>query len=72
MTDFARQIIGRDITNTGMITAFALITKLIQFESLIKAIKDEFKYKPELISSNIKLMKQIQKYIIENKKIRLK
>jgi 2-oxoacid:acceptor oxidoreductase gamma subunit (pyruvate/2-ketoisovalerate family) len=60
ITKLAMEILGRPITNTGLLAAFAKITGLIRFESLVLGLKEIFADKPELVEKNIKLMKEVQ------------
>jgi pyruvate ferredoxin oxidoreductase gamma subunit len=59
ITKLAVEILGRPITNTGLLAAFAAITGLIKFESLVLAVRELFVDKPALIDKNIEFMKQV-------------
>lgn len=59
MTKIAMETLGRPITNTGLLAAFAAITSDIRFESLVKAVKQRFEDKPEMVIKNIELMKKV-------------
>lgn len=59
VTKIAIETLGRPFTNTGLLAAFATITKIIKFESLVKAVKERFENKPQMIVKNIELMKKI-------------
>ena len=59
VTKLAIENLGRPITNTAMLAAFAKITGLIKFESLVKAVKQRFEQKPKLVIKNIELMKKV-------------
>lgn len=59
ITKLAIEILGRPLTNTGLLAAFAKITKMIQFESLVKAVKQLFENKPQIVVKNIELMKKV-------------
>jgi len=53
-TEIALEIIGKNITNTVILGAFAKYTGLITLEALKKAIKEKFADKgPEIIAKNI-------------------
>ncbi len=59
VTKLAVEILGRPVTNTGLLAIFAKATGLVTFASLVKAVEERFADKPELIVKNIELMKKI-------------
>lgn len=59
VTKLAVEVLGRPITNTGLLAAYAKITGVIRFESLVMAVKELFADKVDLVEKNIKLMKKI-------------
>jgi 2-oxoacid:acceptor oxidoreductase gamma subunit (pyruvate/2-ketoisovalerate family) len=61
VTALALEILGRPVVNTGLLAIFAQATGLIKFESLVKAVRQQFADKAELIEKNIKLMERIQR-----------
>ncbi len=63
VTKLAIEILGRPVANTGLLAAFAKITGLIKFESLEKAVKENFEGKDDLIKKNIALMEKINETI---------
>lgn len=54
----ALEIIGKNIVNTVILSAFAKATGLITLESLKKAIAEKFNGNDELIAKNIKAVEQ--------------
>jgi pyruvate ferredoxin oxidoreductase gamma subunit len=63
VTKLAIEILGRPVANTGLLAAFAKITGLIKFDSLERAVREQFADKPDLIDKNIELMKVVNKMI---------
>ena len=60
VTKLALELLGRPATNTGLLAAFAKASGIIKIESLIKAIEDKFKNKPEVLKKNIELINRIE------------
>ncbi|MCK4521946.1 MAG: 2-oxoacid:acceptor oxidoreductase family protein [Nanoarchaeota archaeon] len=50
---------GQDFVNTVMIVVFAKITKLVSKDSLLKAIGDRFKSKPEALKKNKEILEKV-------------
>ena len=57
-TKIALKIIGKNIVNTVILSAFAKATGLITLMSLKKAIEEKFAGQPNLIAKNIKAIEQ--------------
>ena len=57
-TKIALEVIGKNIVNTVILGAFAKATGLVSLESLKLAIKEKFAGREDLISKNIKAIKQ--------------
>ncbi|MCD6492841.1 MAG: pyruvate ferredoxin oxidoreductase subunit gamma [Archaeoglobaceae archaeon] len=64
-TKMAMEILGRPITNTAMVGAFAGATKLIKLETLKETIYEWFK--GEIADKNAKLVEDACKYMLEVK-----
>jgi len=60
VTKLAIEILGRPITNTGLLAAFAKVTGLIEFEALVEAVKQRFAHKGQsVVDKNIELMRKV-------------
>lgn len=57
VTKIALEILGRNITNTGMVAAFAKVTGMVKLESIEKAIDENFKDK--LAEANKTLVRRV-------------
>lgn len=55
----ATEVLGNPFVNIIMASVFANITKIISTESILKAIEEKFKDKPELIELNKKSIKKV-------------
>ncbi len=55
-TKLAMEYLGRPITNTAMVGAFAGATKLVKLETLKETVEEWFKEKAELAERNVKLV----------------
>ncbi len=62
-TKMAMEILGRPITNTTMVGAFAGATKLVKLETLLETIREWFK--GELAEKNAKLVEEAYRYMEE-------
>ncbi len=62
-TKMAMEVLGRPITNTTMVGAFAGATRLITLETLVGVIKEWFK--GELAEKNAKLVEEAYRYMME-------
>ncbi len=62
-TKMAMEILGRPITNTAMVGAFAGATKIVSLNTLIDTINEWFK--GELAEKNSKLVEEAYKYMEE-------
>ncbi len=54
----ALEIIGRPFSNTVLLGAFAKATNQIKLDSIIEAIKERFKEKPDVLEKNILAIKK--------------
>lgn len=54
----ALDIIGKPFANTVLLGAFSKISNEIKLESIIKAVEDRFKGKPEILTKNIEAVKK--------------
>ncbi|PIR94349.1 pyruvate ferredoxin oxidoreductase [Candidatus Falkowbacteria bacterium CG10_big_fil_rev_8_21_14_0_10_39_11] len=61
MSSLVKKYLGRDIVNTAMIYLFAQQTGLIRLENVIKAVREVFHDRPELMKKNLKLLKVLEK-----------
>ncbi len=62
-TKMAMEVLGRPITNTTMVGAFAGATKLVKLETLLETIREWFK--GELAEKNAKLVEEAYRYMEE-------
>ena len=60
ITKLAMEILGRPVTNTGLLAAFAKITGLIKKESLEAAIRERFAAKPDILKKNLELIARVE------------
>lgn len=54
----AMDIIGRPFANTVLLGAFAKVTGQVKLESILKAVEDNFKSKPEVLKKNLDAAKK--------------
>jgi pyruvate ferredoxin oxidoreductase gamma subunit len=62
-TKMAMEILGRPITNTAMVGAFAGATKLIKLETLKETVLEWFKGKGDIAEKNAKLVEEAYKAV---------
>jgi pyruvate ferredoxin oxidoreductase gamma subunit len=62
-TKMAMEILGRPITNTAMVGAFAGATKLIKLETLKETVLEWFKGKGDIAEKNAKLIEEAYKAV---------
>jgi pyruvate ferredoxin oxidoreductase gamma subunit len=62
-TKMAMDILGRPITNTAMVGAFAGATKLIKLETLKETVLEWFKAKGDIAEKNAKLVEEAYKAV---------
>ncbi|MET1123908.1 MAG: pyruvate ferredoxin oxidoreductase subunit gamma [Archaeoglobaceae archaeon] len=62
-TKMAMEVLGRPITNTAMVGAFAGATRLVKLETLLETIREWFK--GELAEKNARLVEEAYKYMEE-------
>ncbi|HCC23333.1 TPA: pyruvate ferredoxin oxidoreductase [Candidatus Falkowbacteria bacterium] len=61
MASVVKKFLGRDIVNTAMVYWFAQQTGLIKLENVIKAVKEVFHDRPEILEKNIKLIRELKR-----------
>jgi len=54
----AMEVIGRPFANTVLVGAFAKVTGNIKLESVLKAVSEKFKNKPEVLQKNLDAVKK--------------
>ncbi|MCF7894926.1 MAG: 2-oxoacid:acceptor oxidoreductase family protein [Candidatus Omnitrophica bacterium] len=54
----AMDIIGRPFANTVLLGAFSKATGQVKLESILKAVEDKFKSKPEVLTKNLDAVKK--------------
>ncbi len=62
-TKMAMEVLGRPITNTTMVGAFAGATRIISLETLLETVREWFK--GELAEKNAKLIEDAYRYMME-------
>ena len=62
-TKMALDILGKPITNTAMVGAFAGVTKLIKLETLKETVYEWFKGKEDVAEKNVKLVEEAYKAV---------
>lgn len=54
----AREVLGRPVPNTALISAFLALTNILKIESLGKAVASQFKGKTAVIEKNLQLLQR--------------
>jgi pyruvate ferredoxin oxidoreductase gamma subunit len=54
----AREVLGRPVPNTALISAFLALTNILKIDSLGKAVASQFKGKTTVIEKNLQLLQR--------------